>query len=91
MIPGNGSFLGNLAAGGKGECRSLTEHQRIMSEEIGSFLVKNKIFFAGIDVIDNMLTEINITSPTGLQEINRANNTKLESIVLDSILDKLNR
>ena len=68
-IPQDGSFLGNLAAGGKGECRSLTEHQRIMSEEIGSFLVKNKIFFAGIDVIGNYLTEINITSPTGAREI----------------------
>ena len=61
--------MGNLAAGGKGECRSLTEHQRIMSEEIGSFLVKNKIFFAGIDVIGSYLTEINITSPTGAREI----------------------
>ena len=68
-IPQDGSFLGNLAAGGKGECRSLTEHQRIMSEEIGSFLVKNKIFFAGIDVIGSYLTEINITSPTGAREI----------------------
>jgi len=52
-------------------------------------LVKNGIYFAGIDVIDDMLTEINITSPTGLQEINQANNSKLETIVLDSILDKL--
>ena len=40
-----------------------------MSEEIGSFLVKNKIFFAGIDVIGSYLTEINITSPTGAREI----------------------
>ena len=68
-IPQDGSFLGNLAAGGKGECRSLTEHQRTMSEEIGTFLAKNKIFFAGIDVIGSYLTEINITSPTGAREI----------------------
>jgi len=68
-IPQDGSFLGNLAAGGKGECRDLSEHQRIMSEEIGSFLMQNKVFFAGIDVIGNYLTEINITSPTGAREI----------------------
>ena len=68
-IPQDGSFLGNLAAGGKGECRSLTEHQKSMSEEIGTFLAKNKIFFAGIDVIGSYLTEINITSPTGAREI----------------------
>ena len=87
----DGSFICNFHAGGRPEKTEITKSDKKICNKIKPFLVKNGIYFAGIDVIDNMLTEINITSPTGLQEINRANNTKLESIVLDSILDKLNR
>ena len=87
----DGSFICNFHAGGRPEKTEITKSDKKICNKIKPFLVKNGIYFAGIDVIDNMLTEINITSPTGLQEINRANNTKLESIVLDSILDKLHR
>ena len=53
------------------------------------YLKKNKLFFAGIDVIGNYLTEINVTSPTGIQEINRLNGVKLEKIFWDKIEKKL--
>ena len=68
-IPKDGSFKGNLAAGGRGEARELSDDQINLSKEIGKLLIKEGIFFAGIDMIGNYLTEINITSPTGAREI----------------------
>ena len=88
-IAKEGSFICNFHAGGRPEKTKITQSDKSICDRIKPFLVKNGIYFAGIDVIDNMLTEINITSPTGLQEINQANNSRLETIVLDSILDKL--
>jgi glutathione synthase len=54
-----------------------------------SFLKKNKLFFTGIDVIGNYLTEINVTSPTGIQEINKLNRVKLEEFFWDRVEKKL--
>ena len=68
-IPQKGSFKGNLAAGGIGEARELSHDQIKASKEIGKMLVQEGILFAGIDMIGNYLTEINITSPTGAREI----------------------
>ena len=68
-IPQKGSFKGNLAAGGRGEARELSTDQIQVSKEIGKLLIQEGIFFAGIDMIGNSLTEINITSPTGAREI----------------------
>ena len=68
-IPQEGSFKGNLAAGGIGEARELSDHQVAVSLEIGKVLMEEGIMFAGIDMIGNYLTEINITSPTGAREI----------------------
>ena len=68
-IPQSGSFKGNLAAGGKGEARELSKDQLEVSIEIGKLLIEEGIMFAGIDMIGNYLTEINITSPTGAREI----------------------
>ena len=68
-IPKEGSFKGNLAAGGIGEARELSDDQVRVSTEIGKLLLEEGILFAGIDMIGNYLTEINITSPTGAREI----------------------
>ena len=68
-IPQEGSFKGNLAAGGIGEARELSDDQVRVSSEIGKLLSEEGILFAGIDMIGNYLTEINITSPTGAREI----------------------
>ena len=68
-IPQDGSFKGNLAAGGKGIARELSRDQILASKEIGKLLIQEGIVFAGIDMIGNHLTEINITSPTGAREI----------------------
>ena len=68
-IPQEGNFKGNLAAGGKGVVRDITKDQQYIAEEIGKYLMKKGINFAGIDVIGDRLTEINITSPTCAREI----------------------
>ena len=68
-IPQDGNFKGNLAAGGKGLVRDITKDQQYIAEEIGKYLMKKGINFAGIDVIGDRLTEINITSPTCAREI----------------------
>ena len=68
-IPQDGNFKGNLAAGGKGVVRDISKDQQYIAEEIGKYLMKKGINFAGIDVIGDRLTEINITSPTCAREI----------------------
>ena len=68
-IPQDGNFKGNLAAGGKGVVRDITKDQQYIALEIGKYLMKKGINFAGIDVIGDRLTEINITSPTCAREI----------------------
>ena len=85
-----GSFICNFHSGGKPKPAEITKNDLHICEEIKDFLIENDIFFAGIDIIGGKLTEINITSPTCVQEINRANNVKLEKNVLDFILNKIN-
>ena len=68
-IPQKGNFKGNLAAGGKGTAMDISDFQRKLGEEIGEYLIKMGINFAGIDIIGEYLTEINITSPTCAREI----------------------
>tara|TARA_X000000368_G_scaffold54351_1_gene38665 strand:- start:93 stop:1019 length:927 start_codon:yes stop_codon:yes gene_type:complete len=68
-IPQGKSFKGNLAAGGKGVAADLTQHQKVVANEIGKVLVANGIIFAGLDMIGPKVTEINITSPTCARQI----------------------
>ena len=68
-IPKAGETRGNLAAGGRGVARPITERDREIGETIGTELVKEGILFAGLDVIGDGLTEINVTSPTCIVEI----------------------
>ena len=68
-IPKDGSFLGNLAKGGTGIAKKITPNQKEIAEIVGARLKSENILFAGIDIIDDKLTEINITSPTCAVEI----------------------
>ncbi len=68
-IPKDGSFLGNLAQGGIGVAKKITSTQQAIAEKVGARLKMENILFAGIDIIDDKLTEINITSPTCAVEI----------------------
>jgi glutathione synthase len=71
-IPAEGELRGNLAAGARGEVVPLTEKDRWICTQIAPTLREKGLFFVGIDVIGDYLTEINVTSPTCLQEIARA-------------------
>lgn len=68
-IPQDGNFKGNLAAGGKGVVADLTPAQKEIANKVAIKLLQNGINFAGIDMIGDKLTEINITSPTCAREI----------------------
>jgi glutathione synthase len=89
-IPKHGSFLSNFGQGGKGEKTKITEKEKQIVKKLAPFFKKHGIHFAGLDIIDGYLTEINITCPTGLQHINKLENKKLEKDVVD-YLEGLNK
>lgn len=68
-IPAKGELRGNLAAGARGEVVAITERDRWLCEQIAPTLQAKGLYFVGIDVIGDYLTEINVTSPTCLREI----------------------
>jgi len=88
-IPGEGQVRSNLARGGRAEAVGLTARDREICEAIAPALRARGLLFVGIDVIGDYLTEINVTSPTGLQEINRFDGVKLEADIWDAIEAKL--
>ncbi|MBN1586185.1 MAG: glutathione synthase [Candidatus Omnitrophica bacterium] len=79
----------NVMAGGSVEKAEITERDRQICERIAPFLEREGLFFAGIDVIGGLLTEINVTSPTCVQEINRLSHVKLEQQILDFLEAKV--
>jgi len=68
-IPGQDDFRGNLARGGRGEGRPLGEADRAIAETVAPVLLEHGIEFAGLDIIGDRLTEINVTSPTCVREL----------------------
>ncbi len=88
-IPAAGETRGNLAAGGRGEARPLTDKDRWIAEQVGPELRKRGLLFVGLDVIGEHLTEINVTSPTCIREIDNAFDTKIGDQLMDAIARKL--
>ena len=88
-IPSKNSIKANFHAGGVAKKTGLVFRDKQICNILSPFLKKNGLFFAGIDIIGNYLTEINITSPTGIQEINRLNKTNLEKLFWDKVEQKL--
>jgi glutathione synthase len=70
-IPAPGESRGNLVMGAAGEGRELTERDRWIANEVGPKLAERGVIFAGLDVIGDYLTEINVTSPTGIRELDK--------------------
>jgi glutathione synthase len=70
-IPAPGESRGNLVMGAKGEGRPLTERDRWLCDQVGPVLAAKGVLFAGLDIIGDYLTEINVTSPTGIRELDR--------------------
>lgn len=88
-IPASGETRGNLAAGGRGEARELTERDRWIAAQVGPTLREKGLLFVGLDVIGEHLTEINVTSPTCIREIDNAFGTRIGVQLMDAIDRKL--
>lgn len=88
-VPAEGEARANLHVGGQAVAAELTADEKRICETIGPELKARGLIFVGIDVIGGKLTEINVTSPTGIQEINRLSGTNIESDIWDAIEARL--
>jgi glutathione synthase len=84
-IPMAGETRGNLAAGGRGEARPLTARDREIVAAVGPELQRRGILFAGLDVIGDYLTEVNVTSPTCFREIMDQTGINVAGLYLDAL------
>jgi glutathione synthase len=84
-IPTGGETRGNLAAGGRGEGRELTDRDRWICEQVGPTLRAKGLLFVGLDVIGDYLTEINVTSPTCIRELDNQFGLDIAMQLMDSI------
>ncbi len=90
-VPADNDARANFHAGGSAQKTTLTEQELYICERIGPELKKRGLTFVGIDVIGDYLTEINVTSPTGLQEINELDGVCLEAQLWDAFEEKLKK
>lgn len=88
-IPAAGESRSNMHVGGKAVKSEMTEREREICAALAPELKARGLIFVGIDVIDGYLTEINVTSPTGLQEVDRFDGVSLESDIWDAIERRL--
>ena len=88
-MPAAGETRGNLAAGGTGVAVPLSKRDRQIAETIGPVLVKKGVLFAGIDVIGDWVTEINVTSPTCARELDEQCGLDIGSQFMDAIEKQL--
>jgi len=86
-IPQGGDFRSNLAMGGKAEPTLLTEKEKSICSELSQHFKDEGLFFVGIDVINGMLSEINVTSPTGLREIENLSNKNVSAEVIEKLVE----
>ena len=88
-VPSEHEHRANFHVGGSPEKAGLDERDREIVERLAPALRRDGLFFVGIDVIGGCLTEVNVTSPTGVQEINTLEGRRLEALILDGALRKL--
>lgn len=84
-IPQTGETRGNLAAGGRAEGRELTDRDRWIAAQVGPTLREKGLVFVGLDVIGDYLTEINVTSPTCVQELDKQFGLNISGLLLDQV------
>ena len=88
-VPQGGEFRGNLARGGVGVPQTLTERDRWIAAQVGPELRRRGLFFVGIDVIGDYLTEVNVTSPTCIRELDRAFGINIAGTLFDALEKRL--
>ena len=84
-IPQGDEVRGNLAAGGRGEPRELTERERWIAAQVGPELKRRGLVFVGLDVIGDYLTEVNVTSPTCFREITEQSGFNVAGMFMDAV------
>jgi glutathione synthase len=84
-VPAENEVRSNLHVGGKATATTLDENDLRIVERVAPSLRRDGLFFVGIDVIGGRLTEVNVTSPTGVQEVNALDDTRLEARILDGV------
>jgi glutathione synthase len=87
-IPTGKEFRGNMATGGRVAAATITDRELEMCAAMAPKLKQYGLYFVGIDVIGGFLTEVNVTSPTGIREIDRLNNTSLGKQVIEWVAAK---
>ncbi|NVJ50260.1 MAG: glutathione synthase [Gammaproteobacteria bacterium] len=90
-IPAAGETRGNLAAGGRGVAMPITEQELAVAKIVGPELVKRGLYFVGLDMIGGLLTEINVTSPTCIREIDAAYDLNIAGTLWDVIEQQLSK
>ena len=90
-IPTGSDFRGNLAAGGRGVVQPLSERDLWIAQQIAPTLKQRGLIFVGLDVIGDYLTEINVTSPTCIREIDNAEDTKIGERLIKAISARLDQ
>ncbi len=88
-VPAKGEARSNLHVGGRAEKADLTGHEREICAALGPFLKQKGLIFVGIDVIGKYLTEINVTSPTGIREIRAFGGPDIAALIWDAIEKRL--
>jgi glutathione synthase len=88
-IPAAGETRGNLAAGGTGRGVELTDNDHWICAQVGPSLREQGLLFVGLDVIGEYLTEINVTSPTCIRELDKLYNADIASQVIEAIAARL--
>jgi glutathione synthase len=84
-IPQGDEFRGNLAAGGRGEGRPLSERDRWIAAQVGPEMKRRGMLFVGLDVIGDYLTEVNVTSPTCIRELDAQFGLNISGLLFDRI------
>ncbi|WP_372881383.1 glutathione synthase [Psychromonas sp.] len=90
-IPASGETRGNLAAGGSGVAQPLSESDWHIAKSIGPKLKEKGLIFVGLDIIGDKITEINVTSPTCIQEIDNAYGTNISAKLMDAIEKRITK
>ncbi|MPZ78203.1 MAG: glutathione synthase [Deltaproteobacteria bacterium] len=90
-VPLESETRGNIHVGGQCVKADLTPRDREICEALSALLIADGLYFVGLDVIGNFLTEVNVTSPTGIQEINVLDGVRLESQVIDFVEARVKR
>ncbi len=84
-VPGKGEVRSNIHAGGRAVKHVLTRAEKTLCSAIGPQLVRDGLYFVGLDVIGSKLIEVNVVSPGGITRINRLNRTRLQAEVIDFV------